>query len=92
MSLPRGRISPYLEPFLVDDSVPTEDEIKWAVKRLHNHRSRGPSGIWAEHLKRWLAEARKSAKDETTAGEEMKEGKEYTESAELTEPTEAANW
>ena len=40
----------------------------------------------ADHLKRWLAEARKAAKEETATGEEMMEGKESMES------TEAANW
>ena len=40
-----------IRPFLVDESVPEEDEIEWAVKRLCNNRSRGPSGMRAEHLK-----------------------------------------
>ena len=75
----------------LDNSVPTDDEIEWAVKLLRNHRSGGLSGMRAEHLKRWLAEARKAAKDETTVGEETTEGKESTESAESTAPTEAAN-
>ena len=64
----------YMEPFLVDDLVPTEDEIEWAVKGLQNHCSGGPSGIRAEHLKRWLAAARKAAKEETATGEETTEG------------------
>ena len=34
-----------MEPLPVDDSVPTGDKIKWAVKRLKNHRSGGPSGM-----------------------------------------------
>ena len=48
-----------------------EDDIKWAVKWLQNHRSEGPSGIRADHLKGWLAEARKeeSARDKTAATE-----------------------
>ena len=48
-----------VELFPLEESVPTEDKIEWVVKRLHNHRSRGPSGIQAEHIKGWLAEARK---------------------------------
>ena len=32
-----------VEPFLVDDLVPTEEEIKWAVTQLQNHSSRGAS-------------------------------------------------
>ena len=57
-----------VEPFPVDDSVPTEDKIKWAVKRLQNHHSGGPSGMRAEHLKGWLAAARKKEKEEEDAG------------------------
>ena len=34
-----------VEPVPVEDSVPTEDEIKWSVKRIQNHRSRVPSGM-----------------------------------------------
>ena len=80
-----------VEPFLVDYSVPTEGEIEWVVKRLRNHRSELPSGMQAEHLKRWLAEARKAAKDKTTAGAETTEDKEAAEFTESTDPTEAAN-
>ena len=65
---PVANIPIYVEPFPVDNLVPTEDEIQWAVKRLRNHRSRGPPGMRAEHLKRWLAAARKAAKEETAAG------------------------
>ena len=64
-----------VEPFPVDDSVPTEDEIEWAVKRLRNHCSGGPQVMRAEHLKMWLAESRKSEKEETAVGEETMEGK-----------------
>ena len=46
----------------VDDLVPTEDEIEWAVTRLRNYRSRGTLGMRTEHLKRWLATAVKSEK------------------------------
>ena len=38
-----------VETFPVEDLVPTEDDIEWAVKRLRNHRSRGTSGIRASH-------------------------------------------
>ena len=81
-----------MEPFQVDESVPTEEEIEWAVKGLRNPHSRGPSGVRANHLKRWLAAGRKASKDETTAGVETTEGKESTEFTESTEPTEAVNW
>ena len=36
-----------MEPFPVDGSVTTDDKIEWAVKRLRNHRSGGPSGMRA---------------------------------------------
>ena len=49
-----------VQPFLVKDSVPTEDKIEWAVTRLRNHCSGGTSGMWAEHLKRWLVAAGKA--------------------------------
>ena len=65
---PQGTNIPIsVEPFPVDDSVPTEDEIERAVTRLRNHRSRGASGIRLEHLKRWLATAQKAEKVETEA-------------------------
>ena len=51
-----------VEQLLVDDSVPTEDDIEWAVKRLRNHRSGGPSRMWDEHLERCLASATKAEK------------------------------
>ena len=78
-----------VELFPVDDSVPTEDDIEWAVKRLHNHCSGGLLGMRDEHLKSFLAEARRMKKEETTVGEETTEGKESTDS---TEPTDEANW
>ena len=47
----------YVQPFLVEDLVPTEDAIELTVTRIRNHRSRGPSGMRAEHLKRWMEAA-----------------------------------
>ena len=68
---PLGAVIPIsVELFLVDDLVPMEDKINWAVKRLHNHRYGGLSEMRAEHLKMWLAAAEKVAKDETRAGAE----------------------
>ena len=63
------------EPLLVDDLVTTEVKTKWAVKRLQNHLSRGPSGMRDKHLKGWLAAERKKEKEEAAAGEEMTESK-----------------
>ena len=59
----------------VDDSVPTEDEIEDAVKKLYRNRSRGPSGMQAEHLKGWLA-ASNRGKHAVEKGEEKTEGEE----------------
>ena len=40
----------------IDDSVPTEEEVKWVVQRLRGHRSGDPSQMRAEHLQEWLQE------------------------------------
>ena len=56
---PGTNIPIYVQPFLVEDLVPTKDMIEWTVTRLRNQRSGGASGMRAEHLKRWLAAARK---------------------------------
>ena len=52
---PGGNILISVETFLVEESVPTEDDIDWAVKQLCNHRSRGGSGMRAGYIKGWLA-------------------------------------
>ena len=57
---PGTNITISVQPLPVYDSVPTEDEIELVVTRLRNHCSGGPSGMRAEHLKRWLATARKA--------------------------------
>ena len=49
---PGDNIHVFIEPLQVDELVPTEDEIEWAVKQLRNHRSGTPSGIRADQLKR----------------------------------------
>ena len=41
---PGANIPISVEPFPVDDSVPTEDEIEGAAERLYNHRYGGPRG------------------------------------------------
>ena len=48
-----------VEPTHIDDSVPTEDEIEAAVKKLWRNRSGGPSRIRTEHVKGWLVEAKR---------------------------------
>ena len=43
---PLGENAPLsFEPFPVEESVPTEEDIEWAVRRMRNNRSGGPSGI-----------------------------------------------
>ena len=93
---PRTNIPISGQPFPVDDSVPTDYNIEWAVTRLRNHCSGGTSGMRAEHLKRWLATAQKSEKEK-----DGKEAATTTERAGMTDngktsaeqaETEADNW
>ena len=48
-----------MTPSDIDDSVPTEDEIPEAVKKLRRNRAGGASGMRAEHLQGWLAAAKR---------------------------------
>ena len=48
-----------VETFQLKDLVPAENNIECAVWRLRNNRSRGPSGMRADHIKGWMEEARK---------------------------------
>ena len=68
---PGDTIPVTIEPFVVEDGVPTEAEVEWAVKRLRNHRFGGPSRMRAEDLKGWLAAARRGDKERET---ETKDG------------------
>ena len=43
-------------PAHVDDFVPTEEEVKWVVKRLQGHRSGGLSWMLVKHLRECLWE------------------------------------
>ena len=84
-----------MHPFVVDDSVPMEDEIEWAVTQLRNHRSGGPSGMRAEHLKRWLVTARNSEKEKAEKVETTTERAGMTENGETSaekSEKEAENW
>ena len=56
---PGNTIPVTIEPFVVEDGVPTEAEIERAVKRLRKNRAGGPSRMRAEDLKGWLAAARR---------------------------------
>ena len=60
MSCPQGETIPVqIEPFDVEDKVPEEGEIEWAVKRLRNNCSGGASQMRAEHLKGWITVAQR---------------------------------
>ena len=54
-----------IEPFEVENKVPDEGGIEWAVKRLLNNRSWGPLRMRAEHLKGWLPATRRGEKGDT---------------------------
>ena len=68
---PLGNTIPVtIEPFVVEDGVPTEVEVEWAVERLQNNRAGGASRTRAEDLKGWLAAARRGEKERETATKE----------------------
>ena len=60
---PGDTIPVTIAPFTVEDGVPSEAEVEWAVKLLRNNRSGGPSRMRAEKLKGWLAAARRGEKE-----------------------------
>ena len=64
-----------VEPSEINDSVPTEDEIAEAVKKLRRNRLGGPLRIRADHLKGWLAAANRGRLAEEK-GEEKTEAEE----------------
>ena len=45
-----------MTPANIDNSVPKEEEVDWAVQKLQGHRSGGPSQMCAGHLQEWLME------------------------------------
>ena len=55
---------------MVEDGVPEEEEIEWAVKRLRNNCAGGPLQMRAEDLKVWLAAARRGEKEREAATKE----------------------
>ena len=44
-------------PFLVDYSVPKDEDITWALRMHCLNLLGGPSGMRAEHLRQWLIAA-----------------------------------
>ena len=73
-----------VEPAEIDDSVPTEEEIAAAVKKLRRNRSGGAPRIRAEHLKGWLTAAKKGG----VAEEKEKKKTEAEEEGEVRRPLE----
>ena len=53
----------------MEDLVPTEDNIEWAVRRLREKISGDPSGMRMDHLRGWLREARKAEEAEKAEAE-----------------------
>ena len=58
---PSGETIPTsVPPSKIEDSVPTEEEVKWAVQRLWGHWLGGPSRMRAENLQEWMWEHREA--------------------------------
>ena len=79
---PEKNIPLSVKLFLVDDLVPTEDEIEEAVNNLRRNRSGEPSRMRAKHLKGWLAASKRRKREAAEEGE----GKLDDEEGEPTEP------
>ena len=77
---PGENIPVTVKPDEIDDSVTTEDEIAEAVTKLRRNQSGGLSRIRAEHLKGWLAAAKRGGPAEKKGEEKTEaEGKELWE-------------
>ena len=63
MPSPGTNIPISINLLLVDNLVPTEDEIKGAVKYLQRNQYGGLSGMRAEHLKGWLAASKRRKRE-----------------------------
>ena len=49
-------IPPSVTPTHINTSVPTEEEVEWAVQRLQGHKLGGQSWMRVENLRDWLLE------------------------------------
>ena len=58
-NLPEQSLDPPLQPYLIEDDIPQEQEIEKVVKRLKGGKSPGPSGLHVDTIKEWLVEDRK---------------------------------
>ena len=56
---PGDNIPIYDDTLLLDELVPTEENVEWVVRRMRNNRSGSPSIMRAEKLQQWLREAQK---------------------------------
>ena len=63
---PGDPIEVMVSPFDIPDGTPTEDEIADAVGRLKRGKAPGPTGIRSDHLKDWLAAARREETPDST--------------------------
>ena len=55
--LPGQPVPVEVQPFMLEYSIPKEEEIAWAVCRLRLNLSGNPSGMRAEDLRQWLISA-----------------------------------
>ena len=82
-----------VKPAEINDSVPTEDEIAEAVTKLRRNRSGGASQICAEHLKGWLAAAKRGGLAEEKSEEKTEAEEEGGELwGKVVEMTQTAFW
>ena len=80
---PRGEMIPIsVPPSPINNSVPTEEEVEWEVRRLWGHRSGGPSQVRSENLREWLREHRAEKSAEAKAKEEKAEAEGETSGSE----------
>lgn len=64
---PPGEAIPILvEPSNVPDEIPSDEEIREAVRRLRRDKAPGPSGLHTDHLKKWLADAENEEAPDST--------------------------
>ena len=80
---PGETIPTSVPPYPIDKSLPTYEEVKWAVRRLRGHRLGGPSHMRTEHLWEWLRDHRATevATEAATEAEGETSGPEDRESA-----------
>ena len=74
---PGYNIPTSVQPVQIDDSVTTDEKVKYVVGRLRGHWSGGLSWMRAKHLREWIKEHRaEEAAVEAEAEEDTSETKE----------------